>query len=198
MHLASLLPTLRTVPTVRTLHPMKLIIGLGNPGKQYEKNRHNIGFRIVDELNKKLGLEQMTCSKFDAMTSEGTYKGEKILLVKPQNYMNLSGIPIREFVHFYKLDAAKDLLVIYDDKDMIFGKMRERNEGSSGGHNGIKSIIAELGTENFHRLKFGVGHEEQTIPTDAFVLQNFSKEEEEELPRLIDEAVKKTEEWLSK
>lgn len=177
---------------------MKLLIGLGNPGKQYEKNRHNIGFRILDELNKKLGLEQMTCSKFDAMTSEGTSKGEKILLIKPQNYMNLSGIAIREFVHFYKLDASKDLLIIYDDKDMLFGKMRERNEGSSGGHNGIKSIIAELGTENFHRLKFGVGHVEQTIPTDAFVLQNFSPEEEEELPKLIDEAVKKAEEWLSK
>jgi PTH1 family peptidyl-tRNA hydrolase len=111
--------------------------------------------------------------------------------------MNLSGIPIREFVHFYKLDSTKDLLIIYDDKDMMFGKMRERNEGSSGGHNGIKSIIAELGTENFHRLKFGVGHEEQTIPTDAFVLQNFSKEEEEQLPGLISEAAKKIEEWMT-
>jgi PTH1 family peptidyl-tRNA hydrolase len=176
---------------------MKLLIGLGNPGKQYEKNRHNIGFRIIDALNKKLGFEEMSCSKFDAMTSEGTIGGEKVLLLKPQNYMNLSGIPIREFVHFYKLDSTKDLLIIYDDKDMMFGKMRERNEGSSGGHNGIKSIIAELGTENFHRLKFGVGHEEQTIPTDAFVLQNFSKEEEEQLPGLISEAAKKIEEWMT-
>ena len=175
---------------------MRLLIGLGNPGKQYEKNRHNIGFRILDTLRERLGFEEMSCSKFDAMTSEGTVNGEKILLIKPQNFMNLSGKPIREFVNFYKLDPSKDILIVYDDKDMLFGKIRERNEGSSGGHNGIKSIIAELGTEHFHRLKFGVGHEEQTIPTDAFVLQNFTAEEEEALPKKLEEAVKTIEEWL--
>lgn len=176
---------------------MKLLIGLGNPGKQYEKNRHNIGFRILEKLGEKLGLEELNCSKFDGMTCEGSYKGEKIILMKPQTFMNLSGKAIQGMMTFYKLDPTKDMLIIYDDKDMVFGKMRERHEGSSGGHNGIKSIIAELGTENFHRLKFGVGHEEQTIPTDAFVLQNFTAEEEEQLPGLIDEACKKIEEWIA-
>lgn len=177
---------------------MKLIIGLGNPGKDYEKTRHNIGFRIIDALNTALGLEEMSCSKFDALTSEGSVKGEKVLLIKPQNFMNLSGGPTRDFTHFYKLDPAKDLLIISDDKDMVFGKIRERSEGSAGGHNGLKSIIEHLGTENFHRVKFGVGHEHQKIPTDAFVLQNFSKDEEEQLPDLIAEAVKKVEAWLAK
>jgi len=175
---------------------MKLIVGLGNPGKQYERNRHNIGFRILEKLAAKLGFEELACSKFEAMTCEGTIQGGKIMLMKPQTFMNLSGKAIREMLHFYKLDAAKDLLVVYDDKDMVFGKMRQRNEGSSGGHNGVKSIISELGTENFPRLKFGVGHEDQKIPTDAFVLQNFSAEEEEQLPSLIDDAVEKIEEWL--
>jgi len=177
---------------------MKLIIGLGNPGKKYEMNRHNIGFRIIDELRNSWGFEEINCSKFEAETSEGAFDGEKVLLVKPQSFMNLSGKPIREFVHFYKIDPTKDLLIVYDDKDMTFGKIRKRHEGSSGGHNGIKSIIAELGTENFQRLKFGVGHEDQKIPTDAFVLQNFSSEEEEQLPALIDETIKKIEEWLKK
>ncbi|MGE3278443.1 MAG: aminoacyl-tRNA hydrolase [Candidatus Altimarinota bacterium] len=177
---------------------MKLIIGLGNPGKKYEMTRHNIGFRIVDAFGKKMGRESTSCSKYDAMTIEGSFNGEKVLLIKPQSFMNLSGKPIREFTNFYKLQASDDLLIIYDDKDMVFGKIRERNEGSSGGHNGIKSIIAELGTEHFHRLKFGVGHEDQKIPTDAFVLQNFSEEEEQQLPALIDEAVEKIEAWLSK
>lgn len=177
---------------------MKLIIGLGNPGKEYEKNRHNIGYRIIDRLSNKLGLEEMSCSKFSAMTTEGSILGEKTILIKPQTFMNLSGKSIREFTNFYKLDPTKDIFILYDDKDILFGKIRERDDGSSGGHNGIKSIIEELGTEKFHRLKFGIGHAEQTIPTDAFVLQNFSMEEEEQLPTLIDEAVKKTEAWISK
>lgn len=156
---------------------MKLVIGLGNPGKEYAKNRHNIGFRIIDALGA---------------------LGNDVKILKPMEYMNNSGKAVAKEVKFYKLDPTKDILVVSDDKDMIFGKLRERSEGSAGGHNGLKSIITELGTENFHRLKFGVGHEDQKIPTDAFVLQNFSKDEEEKLPGLIDEAVKKIEAWLAK
>jgi|CXWL01.1.fsa_nt_gi PTH1 family peptidyl-tRNA hydrolase len=156
---------------------MKLIVGLGNPGKLYEKNRHNIGFRIVDALGE---------------------LGNDVMILKPMDYMNNSGKAVAKEVKFYKLDPSNDILIISDDKDMIFGKLRERSEGSAGGHNGLKSIIAELGTENFHRLKFGVGHEDQSIPTDAFVLQNFSEEEEGQLPELIREAAKKVEDWLRK
>lgn len=156
---------------------MKLVIGLGNPGKEYAKNRHNIGFRIIDALGS---------------------LGNDVKILKPMEYMNNSGKAVAKEVKFYKLDPTKDILVVSDDKDMLFGKLRERSEGSAGGHNGLKSIIAELGTENFHRLKFGVGHEDQKIPTDAFVLQNFSKDEEEKLPGLIEEAVKKIEAWLAK
>lgn len=156
---------------------MKLIVGLGNPGKEYSKNRHNIGFRIVDALGD---------------------HGNDVKILKPMDYMNNSGKAVANEVKYYKLDPSKDILVVSDDKDMIFGKLRERSEGSAGGHNGLKSIIEHLGTENFHRLKFGVGHEDQKIPTDAFVLQNFSKEEEELLPGLIDSSVKKIEEWLKK
>lgn len=156
---------------------MKLVIGLGNPGKEYEKTRHNIGFRIVEALSE---------------------LGNDVTVLKPMEFMNNSGKAVAKEVKFYKLDPTKDILVVSDDKDMIFGKLRERSEGSAGGHNGLKSIIEHLGTENFHRLKFGVGHEDQKIPTDAFVLQNFSKDEEEKLPELIDEAVKKIEAWLRK
>lgn len=156
---------------------MKLIIGLGNPGKQYEKNRHNIGFRIVDSLGE---------------------LGNDVRVLKPMDFMNNSGKAVAKEVKFYKLDPTKDILVVSDDKDMIFGKLRERSEGSAGGHNGLKSIIEHLGTENFNRLKFGVGHEDQQIPTDAFVLQNFSAEEEKLLPELIDSSVNKIMEWLRK
>lgn len=156
---------------------MKLIVGLGNPGKKYEKNRHNIGFRIIDALGD---------------------LGHDVTVLKPMDFMNNSGEAVAKKVKFYKLDPSKDILVISDDKDMIFGKLRERSEGSAGGHNGLRSIIEHLGTESFHRLKFGVGHEDQKIPTDAFVLQNFSKEEEELLPDLIGKAVSKIKEWLGK
>lgn len=156
---------------------MKLIVGLGNPGKEYARNRHNIGFRIVDAFG----------------DSE-----KDVMVLKPMEYMNNSGKAVAKEVKFYKLDPSKDILIVSDDKDMLFGKLRERSEGSAGGHNGLKSIIEHLGTENFHRLKFGVGHEDQKIPTDAFVLQNFSEEEEELLPDLIDSSVKKIIEWLGK
>jgi len=157
---------------------MKLIVGLGNPGKEYAKNRHNIGFRIVDAFGD---------------------HGNDVLVLKPMDFMNNSGKAVAKAVKFYKLDPSKDILILSDDKDMLFGKLRERSEGSAGGHNGLKSIIEQLGTENFHRLKFGVGpamRGDQKIPTDAFVLQNFSEEEEKDLPVLIEGAVKKVKAWL--
>ena len=169
---------------------MKLIIGLGNPGEKYHSTRHNIGFRIVDALRNKLEAEDWKNSdKHEALMSEAKYQGEKVLLVKPQTFMNLSGKSVASLVTFYKLDPDQDIIVCCDDKDLLFGKLREKTESGSGGHNGIKSLIDSLGTKAFHRLKFGVGHEDQQIPTDAFVLQAFTDEEEEALPKLIQESL---------
>ena len=173
---------------------MKLIIGLGNPGKEYEKTRHNVGFRVADELAGQLDETWSFSEKFKAYLLPPT----SYILAKPQTFMNLSGQSVSSLIRFYKLNAATDLLVISDDKDMQFGKLRLRDEGSSGGHNGLASIIEHLGTEQFHRLKIGVGHPEQKVPTDAFVLQKFSAEEEKQLPEIISEAVEKIQAWFSK
>lgn len=154
---------------------MKLIVGLGNPGKEYEHTRHNIGFRVVDQIP----------------------KAQHLLILKPDTFMNLSGKAVLEQVNFYKIDPSKDLLIISDDKDMLFGKIRFRSEGSSGGHKGLQSIIDHLGTHQFARLKIGVGHADQTIPTDAFVLQKFTKEEEDQLSEVIEAALKKVQAFLT-
>ena len=176
---------------------MKLVIGLGNPGKQYEKTRHNIGFRVVEEFGKKHGFEESALGpKHKAMTAEGEINGEKVILVKPQTFMNLSGETVASLVKFFRLDPSRDILVCYDDKDILFGKLRERDEGSFGGHKGIKSIIDSLGTKIFPRLKFGVGHNIQTIPTEDFVLQKFTEEEGNKIPELIDDVIKIIEKWL--
>jgi len=179
---------------------MKIIVGLGNPGDKYKNNRHNIGWRIVEAVREKIENaefdEFIDYKKHKAQIATGTINNENILIVKPQTFMNNSGQAVSSLVNFYKIDPKKDLLVIFDDKDMLFGKLRQRDEGSSGGHNGIKSIVADIGTQNFHRLKFGVGHEDQKIATDAFVLQDFSKEEENKLSELIKHFVEKALEWL--
>lgn len=175
---------------------MKLIIGLGNPGEKYQHTRHNIGFRIIDALRKQLGAESTSCSKYNAETTEVHKGDQKFLLIKPMTFMNLSGESVQQFVNFYKLDATEDIIIIYDDKDMLFAKIRQRDEGSAGGHNGIKSLIKHLGTEKFQRLKIGVGHEDQKIPTDAFVLQKFSGEEEDQIPEIIKQASKEILSWM--
>jgi PTH1 family peptidyl-tRNA hydrolase len=165
---------------------MKLIVGLGNPGKKYELTRHNAGFMAVDALRKELKLpEWKPEKKFQAEISSDTESG--VALMKPQTFMNLSGEAVAAFVKFYKLDAS-DVLVVYDDVDLLFGVLRYRTEGSSGGHNGIQNIIDILGTAHIARLKIGVGHETKTLPTEAFVLQPFSREELDALPNLIQEA----------
>lgn len=177
---------------------MKLIIGLGNPGKEYEHTRHNIGFRILDAFREKIEHSSwQESSKFNAMISRKEYWGEDVMLVKPMTYMNLSGGSVSKIVNFYKLSGSRDILVCYDDKDLIFGKSKSKNDSGSGGHNGIKSIIAALGTQVFSRLKFGVGHEYQKLATHDFVLQRFSDEEEEQLPELIEDAIREIQVWLS-
>ncbi len=158
---------------------MKLIIGLGNPGKEYEKTRHNIGFLIVDAILEKFKFEKFKEEKkFKSLISLGEINKEKTILAKPLTFMNLSGIAIKEIINFYKIKLS-DIIVIQDDKDMDFLKIRIKKTASGdGGHNGIKSILKETGTKDIKRFKIGIKNNLlEKIPTDKFVLSNFSKEE---------------------
>lgn len=148
---------------------MKLIVGLGNPGKQYENTRHNIGFMMLDNY---LGDVKWS-SKFNGLYYETNIKGEKYIFLKPQSYMNLSGGVVNSFVKFYKL-TYKDILVIQDDLDMVVGKCRIKINSSAGGHNGIKDIIAHLHTDAFARLKVGISNDKDTDTRD-YVLGKLSK-----------------------
>ncbi|MBM6821323.1 aminoacyl-tRNA hydrolase [Fusobacterium mortiferum] len=167
---------------------MKLIVGLGNPGSKYEKTRHNIGFEVINYLQKDLGITNEK-EKFQGLISEKNIDGEKVLFLKPQTFMNLSGNSIIEVINFYKLNPKTDLVVIYDDMDLPVGKLRVKEKGSSGGHNGIKSIISHLGDE-FLRIKCGIGKPKDN--TIDFVLGQFSKSEQEEVALMIDNASKCT------
>lgn len=165
---------------------MKLIIGLGNPGEKYELTRHNAGFLAIDEFLK--DKQTIACqSKFDAQICEYHEDGEKVFLVKPQSYMNRSGQVVVELVNFYKLAPEKDILIIHDDKDLVFGEIKFTQSSGSAGHNGIKDIISQLGTQNFHRIRIGVESRpaNSPIPTDVFVLQKFTEDELMELPNIL-------------
>ena len=161
---------------------MKVVIGLGNPGKKYEKTRHNMGFLAVDSLRKKFNLSDER-EKFQAFVSEKNIDGEKVIFFKPQTFMNLSGNAVIEIINFYKLDPKKDIVVIYDDMDLPFGDIRIREKGSSGGHNGIKSIISHIG-EEFIRIKCGIGAKEK----DAieYVLGEFNQTEQKNLDKILE------------
>ncbi len=135
---------------------MYIIAGLGNPGKQYEHTRHNAGFDVIDCIADQYQIS-ITEKRHKALCGKGVIDGTKVLLVKPQTFMNLSGQSLREVVDYYKADPASELIVIYDDISLAPGRLRIRKKGSAGGHNGIKSIIAELGTQEFLRIKVGVG-----------------------------------------
>lgn len=163
---------------------MKVIIGLGNPGKKYEFTRHNIGFITLDYIAEVLNIS-MDQAKFKGLVGEGRYKDEKVILLKPMTFMNLSGEAIRELIDFYKL-SNEDVLVIYDDLDLPGGQLKLRYKGGSGGHNGIKSILAHLGTEQFKRIKMGIGRPAYGDVV-SYVLGNFTEEEDAGLQ----EAVKK-------
>ena len=158
---------------------MKLIIGLGNPGKKYKNTRHNSGFNALDFYAEKNSLEFK--KKFNAEYCEHIVNNEKMILVKPQTYMNLSGNAVIEFVNFYNIDS-KDILIIYDDKNFEVGKFKIKRNGSDGGHNGIKNIISVLHTQEIARVKIGI-----SMPKDALmnhVLGNFSKKDKELLNNL--------------
>jgi len=161
-------------------NPMKLIVWLGNPGREYENTRHNVGFLMIDILRDVLWYPDWSDSRFSWVVSEGVIQGEKILLLKPTTYMNLSGESVSKVVNFYKLDPTTDILILVDDLDMEFAKVRYRREGSAGGQNGIKSIIGLLGTHEFSRIKVGIGRDDSYSVSD-WVLSRFKKEELETL-----------------
>lgn len=171
---------------------MKLIVGLGNPGREYARTRHNIGFHVVDEIVGRLaGVSGR--SRFRAMMSEGVRGTEKIVTIKPQTFMNLSGTSVREAIHWYKLDL-EDVLIVVDDMDLPLGQIRMRTDGSAGGHNGLKSIFSELGTTTVPRLRVGIGRGGGS--STAHVLSRFNESEAAELPEIVERAVDATERWI--
>ena len=157
---------------------MFVIVGLGNPTAQYEGTRHNAGFDVIDVLAEKYNIS-VDARKCRAFCGKGVIAGQKVLLVKPQTYMNLSGESVGGIVNYYKIDPESELLVIYDDISLDVGQLRIRKKGSAGGHNGIKSIIAHLGTTVFPRIKVGVGAKPKNYDLADYVLGHFSKQERE-------------------
>lgn len=156
---------------------MFVIAGLGNPGRKYEKTRHNVGFEVIDRLAEKYDIH-MAVKKHRAVCGTGMIEGQKALLMKPQTYMNLSGESIREAVDFYKADAQGEFLAVYDDVSLQPGQLRIRKKGSAGGHNGVKSIIQHLGTQDFLRIRVGVGKKPEGYDLIDYVLGHFSREDE--------------------
>ena len=167
---------------------MFLIVGLGNPEKKYDKTRHNIGFDTIDALADKYNIS-MNEKKHKALCGTGVIDGVKVLLAKPQTYMNLSGDSVAEIVNFYKIDPEEEMIVIFDDISLAPGNIRVRKKGSAGGHNGIKSIIARTGTQNFMRIKVGVGEKPAGWDLADHVLGHFSREDR----ALVEDAIKDAE-----
>lgn len=174
---------------------MKLIVGLGNPTKEYEKTRHNTGFMVMDALAREFNVEIKT-SKFKGEYVKFKYLGEDVILLKPMTYMNSSGESVGAIMRFFKLDID-DLLIIYDDLDMPVGKLRLRERGSAGGHNGIKSIIAHVGSQNFKRIRVGIDKNPR-IPVIDYVLGKFTKDEQALIEEGISNAVKAVIVYLDK
>lgn len=166
---------------------MYLIAGLGNPGREYENTRHNAGFASIDRLAEKNHIS-IDMKKFQALCGTGYIGGQKVLLLKPQTYMNLSGESLRAACDFFKIDPEQELIVIYDDISLAPGQLRIRAKGSAGGHNGIKSIISHLGTQVFLRVKVGVGEKPQGWDLADYVLGHFSREEQQVMQESFDRA----------
>jgi PTH1 family peptidyl-tRNA hydrolase len=172
---------------------MKVIVGLGNPGVQYSETRHNAGFLLVDLLAEIFQFQFH--AKFQGLLAEGTAESNRIFLLKPQTFMNLSGRSARELINFYKI-PGQDLLIVYDDMDLPLGKIRFRDQGSAGGHNGIKSIVSELGTEKFWRLKLGVGRPPKEWDPARYVLSPFTPEELERVEDMLGRAEQAVRLWI--
>ncbi len=167
---------------------MKLIIGLGNPGDEYTHTRHNLGFMVLGELAQKWSVHFHEQTKLKAQVLVTLFEGETVVLAKPQTFMNLSGNSVQKIKQFYKL-SNDDIWIVSDDLDLDFGTIRVRQGGSSGGHNGLKSLIEQL-DEDFVRIRVGIKNSSlEKIPTEKFVLQRFSTDEEQKLPDIITHSV---------
>ncbi len=163
-----------------------VIVGLGNPGPEYENNRHNVGFMVLNQIAEQLG-ERFTRVKFDSLIAQARHGDERLVLAKPRSFMNLSGRAVSSLVRFHKLPSER-LMVIYDDVDLPFESLRMRPEGGAAGHKGMRSIIQSLGTQGFPRLRVGVSRPAGKLSTPKFVLQDFSRKEEEFLPIVLKDA----------
>lgn len=165
---------------------MYLIAGLGNPTREYDKTRHNVGFSVIDVLADRYRID-VSEKKHKALCGRGVIEGQKVLLVKPQTFMNLSGESLRAAADYYKIEL-QDMIVIYDDISLDPGQLRIRLKGSAGGHNGIKNIIAQLGTQEFPRIKVGVGAKPPRMDLADYVLSRFSPEEQKQMDEAFREA----------
>lgn len=164
---------------------MKLIAGLGNPGLSYFNSRHNIGFEVVDKLCQIYNIELLP--KHKALMGTGLIDDTKIILAKPQTYMNLSGESIRQIADYYKISNS-DITIIHDDLDVPIGKIKIKHNGSSGGHNGVKNVILHLGGENFNRIRIGIGKKPQGWLLDDYVLGKFTPDEKKDIDTAVDKA----------
>ncbi len=171
---------------------MYIIVGLGNPTKEYEHTRHNVGFDTIDKIAEKHGIAVME-KKHKAVYGRGYIQGQKVILAKPQTYMNLSGESVRALIDYYKVDEASELIVIYDDISLAPGQLRIRKKGSAGGHNGIKNIIAHLGHDTFMRIKVGVGEKPKGYDLADYVLSRFAKSEQEAMNDAFESAAEAVE-----
>jgi PTH1 family peptidyl-tRNA hydrolase len=175
---------------------MKCIVGLGNPGRKYKDTRHNVGFMVIEELRKRHNWK-LNQSKFNGKYAMEILDGQKVILMQPQTYMNLSGEAIRPLLNYFNIDV-EDMIVIYDDLDLPTGKIRLRQKGGHGGHNGIRSTIDHLGTKEFKRIRIGVGRPSDQTPVINYVLGKFPKEEQENVAFSINQAADACEAWITK
>ncbi len=166
---------------------MYIIVGLGNPKKEYDNTRHNIGFDVIDKLAVQENISVLE-KKHKALIGKGYVAGQKCILVKPQTYMNLSGESVRELIDYYKIDETEELIVISDDISLDVGQLRIRKKGSAGGHNGLKNIILHLGHDGFSRVKMGVGEKPKGYDLADYVLGHFSKDERVVMDKAVERA----------
>lgn len=174
---------------------MKLIVGLGNPGSEYDKTRHNVGFRVVDRIASSL-KEVVEREKWNALYTTIEMSGEKVCLIKPQTFMNLSGDAVGRFFRFHKLEP-QDMLVVHDELDLPLGRLKLSSGSRSGGHNGVQSIIETLGTSDFFRLRIGISKPEGKVDVSHFVLSPFSKEERDLADEMIVRSASASVDWVS-
>lgn len=174
---------------------MKVIVGLGNPGKKYEDTRHNVGFMVIDKLSEKLGIP-LDKQKFNGIYGMGFVGTEKVVLCKPLTYMNLSGECVRPLLDFYDL-TVENLVVIYDDLDLPVGKIRLRTKGSPGGHNGIKSIVQHFNTQEFKRIRIGIDRPQTGMKVPDYVLGRFADEEKGPIQDAIKISTEASEAWIN-